>query len=47
MRATPSIRPSPGHLTTHGAPMDEDHGTDFDGLAEAYERMATALPLRA
>ncbi|NNN36681.1 class I SAM-dependent methyltransferase [Streptomyces sp. S3(2020)] len=26
--------------------MDEDHGTDFDGLAEAYERMATALPLR-
>jgi ubiquinone/menaquinone biosynthesis C-methylase UbiE len=26
--------------------MAEDHGTDFDGLAEAYERMATALPLR-
>ncbi|MDQ0599678.1 hypothetical protein QF037_004023 [Streptomyces canus] len=26
--------------------MDEDHGTDFDGLAEAYERMVTALPLR-
>ncbi|MBA2811115.1 class I SAM-dependent methyltransferase [Streptomyces sp. KM273126] len=26
--------------------MDEDHGTDFDSLAEAYERMATALPFR-
>lgn len=26
--------------------MDEDRGTDFDDLAEAYERMATALPLR-
>ncbi|MCT9082887.1 class I SAM-dependent methyltransferase [Streptomyces fulvoviolaceus] len=26
--------------------MDEAHGTDFDDLAEAYERMATALPLR-
>jgi SAM-dependent methyltransferase len=25
---------------------DKDHGTDFDSLAEAYERMATALPLR-
>lgn len=37
----------PGHLTTHGDPMAEDHGTDFDGLAEAYARMATALPLRA
>jgi len=26
--------------------MEEDRGTDFDDLAEAYERMATALPLR-
>jgi SAM-dependent methyltransferase len=27
-------------------PMGKDHGTEFDRLAEAYERMATALPLR-